>query len=264
MILIRYNKAVGRGAAERGGRMKDAGLFVFTLLAYFVKAVTGFGDTLVMSALFSFLVPNTLTTPVNLLLSLPANAAVVYRERRSLSLRIVGPLSLMLLAGDIPGAFLLARLPARPVKSILGVVIVALAVWMIARRQAKSPAKPHPLLTLTVGVLSGLLCGLFGIGALLAAYLGRVTDDKSRFRGNLCCIFLLENLVRFVVYLLTGLLNIKVLLLTLLVLPASAIGLFAGMKADRRLDDRTVRAATLILLLVSGLFLTVQNLPPLP
>ena len=36
--------------------MQNIFLFISTLLAYFIKAITGFGNTLVMGSLFSFVV----------------------------------------------------------------------------------------------------------------------------------------------------------------------------------------------------------------
>lgn len=47
--------------------MQNIYLFISTLFAYFTKGITGFGNTLVMGSLFSFVVSNRLTTPVDLL-----------------------------------------------------------------------------------------------------------------------------------------------------------------------------------------------------
>ena len=49
-----------------------------------------------------------------------------------------------------------------------------------------------------LGILSGFLCGLYGIGALLGAYVSRVTDDSSSFKANICVVFFVENTVRMV------------------------------------------------------------------
>ena len=51
-----------------------------------------------------------------------------------------------------------------------------------------------------IGVLSGLLCGLYGIGALLGVYINRVTDNSSSFKANICVVFLVENTFRLILY----------------------------------------------------------------
>ena len=58
-----------------------------------------------------------------------------------------------------------------------------------------------------IGVLSGLLCGLYGIGALLGAYINRVTDNSSSFKANICVVFLVENTFRLILYGLWGIIT---------------------------------------------------------
>ena len=76
-----------------------------------------------------------------------------------------------------------------------------------------------------LGILSGFLCGLYGIGALLGAYVSRVTDDSSSFKANICVVFFVENTVRMVLY---------------------------GMWGGQRVNDRIAKKLVLILLIVSG------------
>lgn len=84
-----------------GKKMQNIYLFISTLFAYFTKGITGFGNTLVMGSLFSFVVSNRLTTPVDLLFGIPTNTYMAWKERKNISLKIVIPLSLMLLAGIV-------------------------------------------------------------------------------------------------------------------------------------------------------------------
>ena len=105
---------------------------------------------------------------------------------------------------------------------------------------------------MVIGILSGLLCGLYGIGALLAAYMSRVTENSSSFKGNLCVVFLIENTFRIVMYSVTGLLTAEVLQTAVMLVPAMVIGLFLGVQSSRRLREETVRKAVILLLILSG------------
>ena len=53
-----------------------------------------------------------------------------------------------------------------------------------------------------------MLCGLFGVGALLAAYVSRVTDDMDAFKGNISAVFIVDGTFRIVLYSALGLLTL--------------------------------------------------------
>ena len=260
--------------------MQNLFLFFATLFAFFIKGITGFGNTLVMASLYSFVVPNRLTTPVDLLVSIPTNAFIVWRERKSISLKIVLPLSFMLLAGIIPGTLLLKFGQDWLLKTVLGVVLIGLAVEMLTRKavmkklenerserqnldnlhSGSGKKKNRQIILAFIGVLSGILAGLFGIGALLVAYINRTTANKNEFRGNICCVFLVENLFRVVYYASVGILTKEILFFTAMILPALFIGMVAGIRLDAGLKDSVIQKAVIGILLLSGVSLILQNL----
>lgn len=241
--------------------LHDLFLLVSTLIAYLVKGFTGFGNTLVMGSLFSFVVSNRLTTPIDLLISIPTNTYMVWRERRNISLRVVIPLSLMLLAGIIPGIFLLKVSNDWILKSILGIVVVGMAVEMLTRKPAQNETKKsNPVFLVTIGVISGILAGLYGIGALLVAYISRTTDNRSQFRANICCVFLVDNIFRFFLYWITGILNNEILLLTLFLSPAVILGMIVGIKIDSKMNEKTVKNSIITLLIISGIILFLKSI----
>lgn len=241
--------------------MQNIFLFISTLLAYFVKSITGFGNTLVMGSLFSFVVSNRLTTPVDLIFSIPTNIYIAWRERKNISLRVVIPLSLMLLVGIIPGTFFLRVGNDRILKSILGIVVVGMALEMLTRKPTeKEKKKNSPIFLIIIGILSGVLAGLYGIGALLVAYISRTTNNKSEFRANICCVFLVDNVFRFFLYLFTGILNKEIFMLTLILSPAVILGMIIGVKVDSKMKEETVKKSVIALLIISGTVLLIKSL----
>lgn len=236
-------------------------LFAAVFLAYFIKGITGFGNTLVMGPLFSFAISNRLTTPIDLLFSMPTNGWIVLRERRNISPKIVIPLSLMLLAGIIPGTFLLKAGSDWILKSILGVVVVGLAFELMTRKQVITEGKKlNPAFLVIIGITSGILAGMFGISALLIAYISRTTETRGQFRANMCCVFLADNLFRFVTYWLTGILTGEVLRLALLLSPAVILGMAAGFRVEAGLGEKTVKKTVIVLLICSGLTLFIKSM----
>lgn len=224
--------------------------------AYFVKGLCGFANTLVFSTILSFSTNNVNISPVELVLGLPSNIMISYKERKSVQWKVCLPLSSLVLLGDIPGILLLKNTNTQVIKGIFGFVIIAIGVEMLLREYMGKTKKSQPLL-ITIGILSGILCGLYGIGALLAAYMGRVTDNSSSFKGNLCIVFLIDNLFRLVMYGVTGIITMATLKQSVILFPFMALGLFLGMKGSSFLDEKKIKKLVIIMLILSGVSLIV-------
>lgn len=237
-------------------------LFLVVLAAYLIKSLTGFGNTLIINSLFSIVKENRFITPVDLLLGLPANIYMAWKDRNSIDLKIVVPLSITVLIGNIPGVFLLNIGGDRLLKSIMGLVLVLLAIEMFTRKKQATISEgksSRPIAIYIVGIISGVLMGLFGIGALLAAFIGRQTDSRSNYRGNLCFVFIVDNVFRFVMYCINGIISPKILLISLCLTPAVLIGMLLGQRIDSKISDRTVKNSVVALLLISGLVYIFKN-----
>ena len=224
--------------------------------AYFVKGLCGFANTLVFSTILSFSTNNVNISPVELVLGLPSNIMVSYKERKSVQWKVCLPLAGLVLLGDIPGILLLKNTNTQVIKGIFGFVIIAIGVEMLLR-EYMGKTKKSQLLLITIGILSGILCGLYGIGALLAAYMGRVTDNSSSFKGNLCIVFLIDNLFRLVMYGVTGIITLATLKQSVILFPFMALGLFLGMKGSSFLDEKKIKKLVIIMLILSGVSLIV-------
>lgn len=234
--------------------------FFAVFIAFVVKGLCGFANTLVFSSIMGFSSNNVGISPVDLIIGLPANLYMAWRERHGVRARIFVPLALLVLAGSIPGALLLRGGDAGAIKALFGAVVVFIGVESLLRERVKNPKPSSPVLLAFIGILSGALCGLFGIGALLVAYVSRTTSSQEQFRGNLCAVFMVENVFRLVVYSVTGILTPAVLYTGALLLPAMALGLGAGMLLARRISEKYVRYFVNIMLIVMGAALLAGSL----
>ena len=169
-------------------------------------------------------------------------------------------LAALVLAGSIPGAFLLKHVDARAVKVLFGVVVAALGAEMFSREYSKKRLRSSKIVLAIIGVTAGVLCGLFGVGALLAAYVSRVTEDGGSFKANISAVFIVDNTFRIVLYSVLGLLTFDTLKTALLLLPFALAGLFLGMKCSSRMNESLVKKITSILLVLSGISLILKNL----
>lgn len=228
--------------------------------AYFVKGLCGFANTLVFTTILSFGASNASISPVDLLLGYPANLILTWKNRKSLETKVWLPLAALVLTGSIPGAILLKNVNIRAIKLVFGVVVIGLGTELLSREFGKSrPRSSKPVLAI-IGIAAGILCGLFGVGALLAAYVGRVTETDSSFKANISAVFIADNTFRVILYSTLGLLTIDTLKTALLLIPFGLVGLFTGIRCSSHVNERIIRRLTAVLLVLSGLSLILKNL----
>ena len=227
----------------------------------------GFANTLVFTSILSFGAANANISPVELLIGYPTNFILTWKNRKSLDYKVYLPLAALVLAGCIPGALLLKNADVSNIKVIFGNVAVLFGLEMFFRDKKRVEGNPlsqsSPRFRLTfgaVGLLAGVLCGLFGVGALLAVYVDRVTDSGSEFKANISAVFIADNTFRIILYSALHLLTFDTLKSALMLIPIAILGLFAGMKSSSLLKEKTVRRMMAVLLILSGVSLTLQNM----
>lgn len=234
---------------------------IAAIAAYFVKGLTGFANTLVLTSILSFGKDNINITPVDLLLGYPCNAIIAWQERKSIQWKICLPLSALVLLGNIPGILFLKNADSKDIKIFLGFVILFIGIEMLYRERKALTKKKHskPFLA-AIGFIAGLLCGIYGIGAFLSAYISRVTEEASSFKANICVIFFIENTYRLVLYTTLGIMTLSSLRLALILSPFALFGLILGIWSGKYINEKRAKQIIIIVLMISGLALAVTNL----
>ena len=227
--------------------------------AFFVKGLCGFANTLVFTSIMGFGAANVAISPVELMIGYPANFILTWKNRKKLDPKVFIPLAVLVLAGCIPGALLLKNVNAAYIKVVFGVVIILLGAEMFLREQGKLKFKESKPVLVIIGLLSGILCGLFGVGALLAAYVGRVTESSDEFKANISAVFIAENTFRLILYSVMGIITLDGLKQALVLMPFVIGGLLLGMRSSKVLEEKTVKRLVIVLLIVSGAALILLN-----
>lgn len=233
---------------------------IATITAFFVKGLCGFANTLVFTTILSFGNDNVNISPVELLLGYPSNAILAWKERKSIKWSVCLPLAVLVLLGSIPGIWFLKSADTGVIKVFFGFAIVLIGAEMLLRERVKQKAKESKAVLGIIGILSGILCGLYGVGALLGAYIGRVTDDTKAFKANICVVFLMENTLRIILYAVVGIITLNILKQAVILVPFMLLGLFLGIKSSKVLDDKLVKKIVIVMLIVSGVALIVNNI----
>lgn len=233
---------------------------IATLCAFYIKGLCGFANTLLFGSILSFTTDNINISPVELLLGYPTNIILAWKERKSIDWRICVPLALLVVAGIVPGVLFLKNADTSFIKIIFGVVIILVSFEMLIREWRTKKTKQSKLVLLIIGIISGLLCGLYGIGALVGAYVGRVTEDNRSFKGNICVVFWVESTIRLILYTLWGIITFETFKQAIQLIPFMLIGLLLGMFSEKFLNEKLVKKIVILMLLVSGVVLIMNNL----
>ena len=221
------------------------------LIAGFIKGLCGVGDAPVFSSIMSFAANNIDISPVSVIPSLPTNFFIAWKNRKSLKKKIWMPMALLLIAGTIPGTFVLKNADTGRLKLFFGFFIIFVGALMLYNELSSRKIKPSKWLLLAVGVISGVM---------LVVYITMTTDDMSSFKGNICAIFAAENFVRLIMYLIHGMFTPSVLTHAALITPVQFAGVFLGLKAATFLDERRAKLIVMSVLIFSGIMIVLTNL----
>jgi len=232
-------------------------LLLIACVAISMHAVTGFGSALLLSpALLAFETPRVAVAAMTCV-GLVINALIVVRGPRR------GPQHVAPVMRLIPGAMLglplglilLSTVSKATLQILIGaVVVVAVLVPAVSRADPDAQAAGGRGAEAACGVLSGVLTSSTGIGVTpIALWLGRRVRDAVALRYGIALYSVALTLGTLVLLVVTGGAElVRGVLLAAALAPAIVLGHWVGRRAFLRLDPRQFRAATLTLIVASG------------
>jgi uncharacterized membrane protein YfcA len=224
-----------------------------------IFGVTGFGAALVTVPFATHFVPLPFALALYVLMDL-ANAFRIGFENpknavKSEWTRMVPAI----LVGTVAGITLLVSLPRQAATLALGVFVLAYALYSLL-----SHPDAHRVLATRWAYLAGLIGGitstLFGAGGPpYAMYLSHRGLAKEQFRATMGFATLTSISLRTVAFFVTGiLLDPKVWIYAVAIVPAGLAGLWAAGHLFRRMSREILMRVVALMLLVSGASLVVR------
>jgi uncharacterized protein len=229
-----------------------------SLLAYAVKAATGFGPAIVVVSLGSLLVGPVNAVILAAFLDTLGGLGVMYTDRHQRArVQWVG-LAATMCIGAVAGGLLLPVVPTALLRRIVGLGVLGFGLWMVlapvvrnARWTWGTPSR-SPTADYGVAAVAGVSGGLIGLGGPpLIIYLGSRVG-KVEFRALLVPILLAAAVTRVATYGFTGQVDAQVLVLAAVSLPALPLGLMLGDRLFRRWSETAFRMAIAVLVAAAG------------
>lgn len=216
------------------------------LVAGFVQGTTGVGFALIVAPILALLAPN--LVPVSLLmLMIPLNVYVVWRERGALDRSGSAWITLGRFLGTFGGLWLLTTLTPSILNMLIGAVTILAA---IATLIAPSFTPDRPALV-AAGVITGVSETATGIGGPPLALLYQ-HQGAARLRSTLAFCFLVGELMSLAILAMAGRVSASHFRTTLMLVPALAVGAVMSRLIHDRVSGRVLRAFVLLFAIVSG------------
>ena len=228
-------------------------------LGVFTQTLTGFGSALVTMAVLPAVLGIRTASPLVALMAVTLEVILLIRYRSAINLGAVWRLSAAAIVAIPIGLFAIRSIPEAVVLSILGLVLVSYSAYALIA--PKLPELKQPAWAFGFGFLGGLLSGAYNVAGPAAVIYGNCRGwQPAEFKSNLQAFFIINDLTVLISHTLAGNLTPVVWSNYLIALPAIGLGIFVGLKVDRRIDPATFKKIVLWLLIVMGARLIISAL----
>ncbi|MEM6187205.1 sulfite exporter TauE/SafE family protein [Shewanella vaxholmensis] len=228
-----------------------ASLVVF--LGALTQSLIGFGLAVVASPLLYIVDPDLVPGPV-IAMGFTIALLTLFRERGHLEFNGLQ----YALLGRVPGGFIGASLLLFAPQPILGLSIAAIVAVAVILSLYKFSLPVNKKTLFGAGVVSGIFGNIAAIGGPPMAIL-LAGKDASQFRAALSAFFIFSSMIALIILAITGLLELKHLWLSLMLLPSVILGYLVAGRLVGRVDKDKTKMATLVLCSISALVLTVKS-----
>ncbi len=227
-------------------------LLAITFVAGLARGFSGFGAALIFMPVASAIVGPQVAAPLIMVVDIVMALPMLPDAWRRADRRDVGIMAIGALIGVPLGGAALAL--ADPLWIRWGIVATVASLLALLATGWRYRGRPTPPLTIGVGITSGLFSGAAQIGGppIVVYWLGG-TIPVVRVRANIVLYFAASSLITAVTYLAAGLIDLRVLLLTVAAAPFYGAGIYGGSRLFGLASEMTFRRICLGLIAVAAI-----------
>ncbi len=222
-------------------------------VAAFVQGTTGVGFALIVAPMLGLLAPAMIPACL-LMLMLPLNAYVAWRERAALDKRGAGWITLGRLAGTFGGLWILTVLTAAYLNVLIGAVTIVAAVTTLLLPEFRAGRQSF----IAAGVVTGITETATGIGGPPLALVYQ-HHASPVLRSTIAVCFLVGELISLGMLAAAGRIDTPQVAGALMLVPALVVGAAVSRRVHRRVHGRGLRLFVLLFAIVSGAALLLRG-----
>ncbi len=236
-------------------------LLLGAFLAGIVTGLTGFGTALTAMALWLYAIPPVLAVPLVAFCSLASHFFTLRKIWPHMDFCAAWPFVVGGIIGIPAGVWLLIDLSPETFKLAVGILLIGFPLYMLLAREPFLVSSPSRAIESLVGIVSGLCGGFAGLsGPVLVVWSQLCQWSKQQARSVLQLINMSVLMVAILAYTARGLVSADLFVLVGMCLPATLAGSWIGLKLYQRIDQDSFKRVVLVLLMASGLGLTLPRL----
>ena len=229
-----------------------AAISLVVALAGFIQGSTGVGFALIVAPVLGLVAPAMLPVAV-LVLMLPLNLYVVWRERAALDWRSGGWITLGRFAGTFGGLWVLVVLSVSHLNILIGVSTIAAAVVTLAM----PVFRPGRGVYVAAGLITGVTETATGIGGPPLALVYQ-HHPVAVMRSTIAACFLVGELISLAFLWQSGRVATPQLAGAAWLLPALCVGAGLSRLIHHRVDARALRTFVMLFSIASGIVLVAR------
>jgi uncharacterized membrane protein YfcA len=238
--------------------------FILACLVVFVAqtiyVLFGFGLGLIgVGLLAMFIQPVTNVVVLLLFIAIPAEIYVLCKSWKNISWRGIIAIICGVAGGTVVGTMVLKYGDPHFILTILAFFLIVSGIIFLLMDSdivIHLPSWCTPL----IGILSGLLSGMFGTGGPPLIFYYQLSGMKKHiFRGQLMTLFFLMALVRFTTYSFSGLITTTRFISAIYIIPAILLGIWLGNSIHIQISEKGFRKMVSIALIIIGIILLTKQ-----
>jgi uncharacterized membrane protein YfcA len=236
----------------------SAGLFVLiaaiVVVAAFVQGTVGVGFALIVAPIVGMLAPQLLPVAL-LIMMLPLNFYVSWRERKALDHSGAGWITVGRTMGALIGVWIVARVSTHGLNLLIGASTIAAA---LATLRAPSFA-PGRNAFMTAGVVTGITETATGIGGPALALVFQHQRGPI-LRSTIALCFALGEAISLALFCFTGRVTPGLIASALALIPAVLLGAWLSRHSHHHVDGHKLRVGVMLFAIGSGGLILLQAL----
>ena len=242
---------------------------IVIMLAYLIEGIIGFGGTIIALPVEGMLVGLKAAVPALTVVVFFASVVIAARDFHHIDRRQYLKIALIMAIGLLPGMWLFASIPERPLKLILGLFMIVVGITglketvydrrqiRLGRREAGVKRAMPGWIGNTLLALGGIIHGAFASGGpFVVVYATEAIPGKSRFRATLCALWATLNGIMIIFYAISGELTGEVIALSAWSLPFVGVAIVLSNMIHHRVNGEIFSVFVYVALTVAGMIMT--------
>ncbi|WP_195989074.1 sulfite exporter TauE/SafE family protein [Clostridium sp. D53t1_180928_C8] len=256
-------------------------LFALIIMCtYFIEGLIGFGGTIMALPLASMVMGLKLTVPVMTVVVLIASIIIAARDYKYIDIKQFVKIALLMILGLPIGMWLFKFLPERPLKILLGIFMIGVAikglydVFIKVRKQPKlvyaeefaadsqtkdlkvETPKGMRIVEDIILFLGGIIHGAFTCGGpFVVVYATKNIKNKSSFRATLCALWATLNIIMLSINIFNGEINFEIIKISAITMIFVFIAIVVSNIVHKKINGDIFTKFVYIALFISGILM---------